>query len=201
MRWKPLYPLDWDFSECPDFEERILYCYEFSRESQALRERVAFIRYGTLPEPTYWAPSSDFGWAEWPAQRYLSVAQTERVRRLGILAVTKERHASLFPRETTERTAGRKRTGRASDAARYHDRLRALSVARLRVNHGAAETLQILERIDGRKVYSDTTALERAKRKVHQFLVEFVWRAETQIEHGRWFPPFGIHLIQPWNRH
>jgi hypothetical protein len=196
-RWQPSFPEDWSLIEYLQRELPALYCYEFSRESQALRDSVEFVRHGKITELTYWQPCPEFGWAEWPAQSYLSIPQAERLERLNALTLRNEKILELFPKPIVKTPARPRHTGRASDEARYHDQLRSLSVARLRVNFSAAEALELLSRTNGRALYSDTTALERAKRKAHRFLIGFILRAETQIAHGLWFPPFGNHIVKP----
>jgi hypothetical protein len=196
--WQPSYSQDWDCTKCLQTELSKLYCYEFSRESLALRDRVAFIRHGKIEESSYWSPFHTFGWLEWPEQSYLSIPQAERVQRLEALALADGKVIELLPREQSAKISERDtRTGRASAQARYRDQLRALSVARLRVNYGVEETRQILTRTYGHEPYSDVTALERAKRKAHRFLIRFVLQAEAHIAQGLWFPPFGNHIIRP----
>jgi hypothetical protein len=62
-----------------------LHDYEYSRESGWIKDRVDFIRHGTIEEPTYWSPRSSWGWSEWPAEGYLSIPETIRRQRLQIL--------------------------------------------------------------------------------------------------------------------
>jgi hypothetical protein len=73
--------LSWDFSSCPPEEKEFLYSYEFSRESEAIRKRVAFIRHAQISQPTYWAPIPDFGWPEWPKGPLLLLPVADRIER------------------------------------------------------------------------------------------------------------------------
>jgi hypothetical protein len=169
--------------------------YEYSREAAELRELVAFMRQGSIPGPTYWESIPD-GWPEWAERSYRSIPQAERLRRLEALAESDERFRDLL--RPPQLPGPPYRTGRASDAARYRDQLRALMVARLRVQGTAVETLELLWQAYGPGVpYRDVTALERARRKAHRFLVSFLFRARAQLEHGCWFPPFGGYLVRP----
>jgi hypothetical protein len=157
------------------------------------------MRQGSIPSPTYWESIPDFGWPEWPEQSYRSIPQTERLRRWEALAANKvqfrELLRELLPALLPE---GPLRTGRAAAAARYRYQLRALMVARLRVQWTAVQTLEFLRQAYGPEVpYSDVTALERTQRKAHRFLVGFLFRARAQLEHGCWFPPFGGYLVRP----
>jgi hypothetical protein len=172
-----------------------LYNYEFSRESAWIGKQVEFIRYGRVTSPSYWSPNPSFGWSEWPLQSYLSIPELERLRRLYGLLSEHEQFVELLrpPKILTPAT----REGRASNAARYTDQLRALSVARLRVGRTAAETLTLLAQLYDPSPYRDTTALERAQRKAHRFLVSFILRANERIKNGLWFPPFGGYVIRP----
>jgi hypothetical protein len=87
------------------------------------------------------------------------------------------------------------KTGRASAMAAYRDRLRALSVLRLRRQHGVDETLDLLEETYRREPFADETTLERAKRRAKDYLDEFDLRARFRLELGCWFPPFSRHII------
>jgi hypothetical protein len=178
-----------------DIEKPFLYNYEYSRESAELRELVAFIRHGRMQEPTYWAPNPAFGWPEWPDRSYLCIPQTERLWRLSALAESHAKVHHLLNPPPFERPATRE--GRASFAARYNDQLRALSLARLRVDWTAKETFALLREIYGERApYGDVTAMERAQRRTHRVLVAFILRAKAGIEHGLWFPPFGSYVIR-----
>lgn len=84
-------PLNWNFAS-PEREIDELFCYEFSRESQEIRDRVDFIRHGQIDAPTYWTPNPAFGWPEWPAKPYLSIPQAERERRIKILLALNDDH-------------------------------------------------------------------------------------------------------------
>jgi hypothetical protein len=195
-KWRSSYPFDWDFRSCPPEELPILYNYEFSRESAWVRRQVEFIRYGHVMPPTYWSPNPAFGWREWPTQNYLSIPEVERLRRLYGLLSGHEQFVALLRPPTILAPATRE--GRASFAARYSDQLRALSIARLRTDWTAVETFALLREIYAKRVpYSDVTAMERAQRKAHRFLVSFVLRAEERIKEGLWFPPFGGYVIRP----
>jgi hypothetical protein len=195
-RWRSSYPFDWDFRCCPPEELPILYNYEYSRESVWIREQVDFIRHGPVPSATtYYSPNPSFGWPEWPVQSYLSIPENERLRRLYSLLRDHEQFVELL--HPPKIYASPTRTGRASYAARYADQLRALSVARLRISHTAAETLALLGQLHDPPTYTDTTALERAQRKAHRLLVRFVLLAKAQLTHGHWFPPFGAYIIRP----
>jgi hypothetical protein len=195
-RWRPYYPHDWDNEDCEQWEVGWWHNWEFSREALEIRDRVEFFRSGSITGPTYWAAIPDFGWPEWPEHSYLSIPQAERNRRWEALAVNDVRFRELL--QPPQLPAGPGRTGRAAAAARYRDQLQALMVARLRVKWTAVETLGLLKEAYGFEVrYSDVTALERAQRKAHRFLAEFIFRTRTQLEHGRWFPPFGGYVIRP----
>jgi hypothetical protein len=197
-RWRSLYPFDWDFRGCPREELPILYNYEFSRESAWIRGQVAFVRRGTIAGSTYWAPNPSFGWS-WPAQSYLSIPERARLKRLYAMMEADARDRELLqilsPPPITQPS---RRTGRASPMARYRYQLLALSVARLRVGHTASETLTILDaEFKKDSPFADVSALERSQRKAHRFLVSFVLKARQQLEHGRWFPPFGPYIVWP----
>jgi hypothetical protein len=87
------------------------------------------------------------------------------------------------------------KTGRASAMAAYRDRLRALSVLRLRRHYGVDETLDLLEKTYRREPFADETTLERAKRRARVYLREFDLKARFRLESGYWFPPFSRHII------
>jgi hypothetical protein len=195
-RWRPHYPHDWDLRGGLDLERAFLHNYEFSRESSELREWVASIREGRIEEPTYWSAAPTFGWPQWPQEGYLGIPQAERLWRLSALAQSCPRVRELLHLSLEGRVATRE--GRAASAARYNDQLRALSIARLRVDWTARETFALLREIYGEQTpYSDVTALERAQRRAHRYLTAFTLRAKAQISGGQWFPPFGAYLIRP----
>jgi hypothetical protein len=77
------HPLDLDFALCPVEQRAALLSYERSRDDKCIRERVAFIRSGTIEEPAYWAPDPNFGWPEWPETSFLAIDAATRAQRLG----------------------------------------------------------------------------------------------------------------------
>jgi hypothetical protein len=79
-------PFDLDFSSCPPEQRAALLSYERSRDDNYIRERVAFIRSGTIEGPTYWTPSPGFGWQEWPQNAFLTIDAAVREQRLGLPA-------------------------------------------------------------------------------------------------------------------
>ena len=87
------------------------------------------------------------------------------------------------------------RSGRATGPAAYKARLQKLSVYRLRSKHSAAKTLEVLEGAIQKGLYSDESALERAKRSAKNSVEEFSEMAGRRIESGFWFPPFGRFFI------
>jgi hypothetical protein len=213
----PLPAFDWDFSSCPDDERLHLYHYEFSRESEAILDRVASIRFDRLPKPTYWSPRPAFGWPEWPLKPYLSIPAAERAQRrkaldaqqctsmADLLALrarlftpashpTYDELASallhLAPKTIGAGTPVVRRTGRAAGKAALSQRLQALRIYRLRERYTATQTIEILG-----GEYADKTTVDRVKRRFPKFLAEFVLQADTQIAAGLWFPPFGRTLV------
>jgi hypothetical protein len=72
------HPLDLDFTSCPPEQRAHLVCYERTRDDNYIKERVAFIRTGSVELPSYWSPNPDFGWAEWPELSFLAVPAPER---------------------------------------------------------------------------------------------------------------------------
>jgi hypothetical protein len=210
-----LAPLDWNFSNCPLPELPILYNYEFSRESGDLREDVDFIRHGQPSEPTYWSNIPDFGWPEWPELPFLTISPAERQRRIALLSsppdpitdivqalaelpldsppVEQQRAIVKHIREqyTSVKPLPRNRS------ASYRDRLRALSVYRLRQHYSAPDVLKLLQEHYRKAAYNHPGNIDRAKREFMRHLYAFVLRAQDQARKGQWFPPFGPYLIRP----
>jgi hypothetical protein len=79
--------------------------------------------------------------------------------------------------------------------ASYHDRLRALSVNRLRQHNSVEQTLDILASAYREEPFVDETTLERAKRRMKVYLHEFDLKARLRFQCNVWFPPFGRYTI------
>jgi hypothetical protein len=216
-----LHPLAWNFSTCPPREIPFLFCYEFSRELEWIRDLVDFIRQGQLEQPSYWSPIPEFGWKEWPTRPYLWVPQAERQKRLGRLFTAGEQESVIvelplnassgdYIKELENRVRRSEqllqsnpfkrrslRRGRSSAEAKYHDQLRMLSIYRLRKYHRPKDVVELLKREYRKIAYTSPKHLSETLRTFDRHLCTFHLRAQANINAGRWFPPFGRHFIEP----
>jgi hypothetical protein len=211
-----LHPLDWNFSSCPPNELPILYCYELSRESIALREAVDYMRHGRPMGPTYWSNIPVFGWREWPEYPFLSIPATERQKRLTQLLVPnpvadivgalaehppssslweQQLAIAAHVREKCTAKHGAPPKGRRANA--LNDQLRALSIYRLLQHHSAREARRLIRENFRNETYNDLSNLNRAKRRVPEHLAAFVLRAQEKMRQGQWFAPFGPFVLNP----
>jgi hypothetical protein len=172
-----------------------------------------------MEQPTYWSPVPEFGWAEWPAWPYLWTPQTERQKRLvRLLAIGEEPIIVELPVSATsgdyikalenrvrktERASQpnpfkpRSRGGRSSLEAKYHDRLRMLSVYRLRKYYRPKEVFELLKQEYRKISYNSPKHLSETLRTFERHLCAFHLCAQANMNAGRWFPPFGRHLVEP----
>ena len=210
-----LHPLSWKFSSCPPEEIRYLFCYELSRELQWIRATVDLIRHGYMERQSYWSPIKDFGWKEWPERPYLWLPPAERKERLARLfalgkgpfvddqvkSVTQEDYTRALENRLhlAEHQSPIKmvRSGRSALGARYHDRLRMLSIYRLRQHHSPKEVYEALRSHYRKIAYNSPKNISRTLHTFDRHLCEFYLKAKSNIDRGLWFPPFGRYLIEP----
>jgi hypothetical protein len=81
--------------------------------------------------------------------------------------------------------------------AKYRDQLRMLTIYRLRQYYSDPEMLELLRDRYQKISHTNAKNLDRTCKTFRRHLWAFCLVAEHALTQGRWFPPFGPHLIEP----